>query len=128
MRSAMPATLRRKVIQNAARNKLFPHLHLFPVRTPSAEPASRLTREFGVPLYQQIQHLVRHRITTGHYAPGAQIPSENDLCRELNVSRVTLREALRELVRDDMLVKICLLYTSDAADERSSVDLGGRRI
>ena len=25
-------------------------------------------------------------------------------------------------------LKICLLYTSDAADERSSVDLGGRRI
>ena len=26
------------------------------------------------------------------------------------------------------LVNPCLLYTSDAADERSSVDLGGRRI
>ena len=26
------------------------------------------------------------------------------------------------------LFGICLLYTSDAADERSSVDLGGRRI
>ena len=26
------------------------------------------------------------------------------------------------------LFQICLLYTSDAADERSSVDLGGRRI
>ena len=77
------------------------------MRTPSvtAGPA-RLTREFGVPLYQQIQHLIRHRITTGHYTPGSQIPSENELCRELNVSRVTLREALRELVRDDMLVKI----------------------
>ena len=25
-------------------------------------------------------------------------------------------------------VRACLLYTSDAADERSSVDLGGRRI
>ena len=25
-------------------------------------------------------------------------------------------------------MKVCLLYTSDAADERSSVDLGGRRI
>ena len=25
-------------------------------------------------------------------------------------------------------LKLCLLYTSDAADERSSVDLGGRRI
>ena len=26
------------------------------------------------------------------------------------------------------IFKFCLLYTSDAADERSSVDLGGRRI
>ena len=32
--------------------------------------------------------------------------------------------------RDDagLLLQVCLLYTSDAADERSSVDLGGRRI
>mgnify|MGYP003381689663 CR=1 FL=1 len=29
---------------------------------------------------------------------------------------------------DDEQVGDCLLYTSDAADERSSVDLGGRRI
>mgnify|MGYP003381696457 CR=1 FL=1 len=31
----------------------------------------------------------------------------------------------------DVMVELaqdCLLYTSDAADERSSVDLGGRRI
>ena len=28
----------------------------------------------------------------------------------------------------ELNIKICLLYTSDAADERSSVDLGGRRI
>ena len=28
----------------------------------------------------------------------------------------------------DARAKDCLLYTSDAADERSSVDLGGRRI
>ena len=41
-----------------------------------------------------------------------------------------------ELVRSGALVLVggvvmtgtCLLYTSDAADERSSVDLGGRRI
>ena len=28
----------------------------------------------------------------------------------------------------DLRLDPCLLYTSDAADERSSVDLGGRRI
>ena len=32
------------------------------------------------------------------------------------------REPILDILRD------CLLYTSDAADERSSVDLGGRRI
>src|SRR5678816_4921326 len=32
-------------------------------------------------------------------------------------------------IREKSLVRyLCLLYTSDAADERSSVDLGGRRI
>src|SRR5678815_207059 len=36
-----------------------------------------------------------------------------------------------EVVEDDVFPVVwqdCLLYTSDAADERSSVDLGGRRI
>ena len=32
------------------------------------------------------------------------------------------------LTDDLLLLRTCLLYTSDAADERSSVDLGGRRI
>ena len=31
-------------------------------------------------------------------------------------------------VRGENYAPTCLLYTSDAADERSSVDLGGRRI
>ena len=36
-----------------------------------------------------------------------------------------------DVARDDEIAGVfetCLLYTSDAADERSSVDLGGRRI
>mgnify|MGYP003380568951 CR=1 FL=1 len=32
------------------------------------------------------------------------------------------------LLRGLTIITSCLLYTSDAADERSSVDLGGRRI
>ena len=34
----------------------------------------------------------------------------------------------RALLTDPQTSGGCLLYTSDAADERSSVDLGGRRI
>ena len=36
-----------------------------------------------------------------------------------------IKAAFGDQVNKDV---ICLLYTSDAADERSSVDLGGRRI
>ena len=32
------------------------------------------------------------------------------------------------IFREVAILYACLLYTSDAADERSSVDLGGRRI
>ena len=40
-----------------------------------------------------------------------------------------LRRGARQNGRDDHDREVnCLLYTSDAADERSSVDLGGRRI
>ena len=40
-----------------------------------------------------------------------------------------LRVELLSIAKQDSdLYKNCLLYTSDAADERSSVDLGGRRI
>ena len=40
------------------------------------------------------------------------------------------RRRLRNCRRTDPIAQpqACLLYTSDAADERSSVDLGGRRI
>ena len=43
-----------------------------------------------------------------------------------NEAEELLCEASTTLVFVDS--KTCLLYTSDAADERSSVDLGGRRI
>ena len=78
-----------------------------PVRSePVRSKGTPLTRDFGLPLYQQIHHLLRHRIVTGEYQPGSKIPSENELCQELSVSRVTVREALRELVRADLLVKV----------------------
>ena len=45
------------------------------------------------------------------------------------IRRQRISDSLRELADAKLsLPWTCLLYTSDAADERSSVDLGGRRI
>src|SRR4051794_32754973 len=70
----------------------------------SAHTARRENRI--VPLYHQVEQVIRHRITTRQYGSGLQIPSEHELGRELKVSRVTVREALRELVRENLLVKV----------------------
>src|SRR5678816_4558744 len=67
------------------------------------------------------------------------LSSIHDASRELSASPVgqVFRSGYEELVRVSRSKKessasdsltTCLLYTSDAADERSSVDLGGRRI
>ena len=44
-----------------------------------------------------------------------------------SISEHYIQKALENLMRGRTVIT-CLLYTSDAADERSSVDLGGRRI
>ena len=45
------------------------------------------------------------------------------ICCDASTSRSLTKDLFK-----GVFVKSCLLYTSDAADERSSVDLGGRRI
>src|SRR5205823_9148452 len=57
------------------------------------------------PLYYQVQHTITQRISRGEYPPGSQLPSETELSRELGVSRVTVREALRVLAQEKLLVK-----------------------
>ena len=48
--------------------------------------------------------------------------------RALTIRWESFNNTAGSQVRIDLYRDTCLLYTSDAADERSSVDLGGRRI
>ena len=45
-----------------------------------------------------------------------------------SVRSINERDIIRKTLASQYEISDCLLYTSDAADERSSVDLGGRRI
>lgn len=49
------------------------------------------------PQYVKLKHYILHQITSGKWPPHSQIPSENDLVAQYNVSRMTVNRALREL-------------------------------
>ncbi len=56
-----------------------------------------------VPLYYQLQEIIRTRIESGQWGPGRQLPPEAELCEEFNLSRGTVRQALADLVREGLL-------------------------
>lgn len=56
-----------------------------------------LDKSSRVPLYFQIAKLIREEITSGRYPAGERLPSENQLSEFYNVSRVTIRQALKLL-------------------------------
>jgi len=56
-------------------------------------------------LTSQVFEQLKDQIITGKWEPGFKIPSENKLTEILNVSRITIREALQALVVLDLLEK-----------------------
>lgn len=59
----------------------------------------RLHPEAAEPLYIQLRTLLLAQIKAGHYRPHQRLPSERELCLEFQVSRMTVRQALLDLLR-----------------------------
>lgn len=58
-----------------------------------------------LPLYFQLQEILRKEILSGKYNPGDLIPSEKELEKRYSVSRITVRNAINGLVMEDLLIK-----------------------
>jgi GntR family transcriptional regulator len=56
-------------------------------------------------LYEDVKRQLRRRLDEGSYLPGARIPSESDLVKELRVSAITIRRAVRDLSLEGLLVR-----------------------
>lgn len=57
----------------------------------------------AVPLYEQIKLVIKDNIINGVYSPGDQLPNEKQLCEKYNVSRITVRRALKELSNEGLI-------------------------
>jgi GntR family transcriptional regulator len=58
-----------------------------------------------LPKYYQLREALRAKIETGEWQPGDLIPSERELCEQYNISRMTVRQALSDLVNEGLLVR-----------------------
>ncbi|MEW6187499.1 MAG: GntR family transcriptional regulator [Thermodesulfobacteriota bacterium] len=56
-----------------------------------------------IPLYFQLERVLRKRILSGKLKPDQALPTENELCREFGISRTTVRQALLSLEGDDLI-------------------------
>ncbi|MCP1309087.1 GntR family transcriptional regulator [Paenibacillus tyrfis] len=63
----------------------------------------KLNNESSNPLYVQLKQMIKEEIHRGTYKPGQQLPSESDLCDIYEVSRITARRAILDLVDEGIL-------------------------
>jgi GntR family transcriptional regulator len=66
---------------------------------------SLLDRSSFVPLYYQLQEVIKERIESRIWRPGDALPSEPELARTFGVSRVVVRQALSILEDDRQIVR-----------------------
>lgn len=59
----------------------------------------------SLPVYQQIKKKIQDWIVTKVYNLGEQIPSETELAKTFNVTRITVRQAIALLVQEGLLTR-----------------------
>ena len=65
-----------------------------------------LDRSSFVPLYYQLQELIKEQIESGGWKPGDRLASEAEFARRYAVSRVVVRQALAILQDDGQIVRV----------------------
>jgi len=64
-----------------------------------------LSEDSTVPLYFQLITLFKRQIHSGMLKPGDMVPSEGQLCAQFGVSRSTVRQALNQLVEENLIIR-----------------------
>src|SRR5262245_62551455 len=65
---------------------------------PSSEFVTR-----KIPLYYQLENILREKIVSGAYAAGSRLPTESELIRIYGVGRITVRQALTALAKEGLI-------------------------
>ena len=67
--------------------------------------ACRLSMDSDIPLYSQLVGIIKQNISSGKLGVGDLLPSEAELCRAMDISRNTVRQAIGELEEEGLVVR-----------------------
>ncbi len=70
------------------------------------EVVSELNHNSSQALYAQLEEIIREAIENGNWLPGEAIPSERELSRIYQLSRMTVRRTIDALVTDGLLYRV----------------------
>ncbi|MEL7450280.1 MAG: UTRA domain-containing protein [Pseudomonadota bacterium] len=76
-------------------------------------------RAGATPLYQQVKMHIIDKIHSGELLPASRVPSEHELVRTLNVSRMTANRALKELAAEGLVTRVAGVGTFVAGTQTS---------
>lgn len=62
-------------------------------------------KDRSIPLYYQLENILREKIKSGEFRPGDPFPTEQQLVQSYGVSRITVRQALGSLEKDGLIVR-----------------------
>lgn len=65
-----------------------------------------LDRTNPVPLWQQLEDILKEQIANEKWLPGGAIPSENALSEEYGISRMTVRSVITRLAHEGLLYRV----------------------
>lgn len=71
----------------------------------AASPRAEEAADGALPRYMQVARQLMASIADGRYPVGSQLPTEMEICKELNLSRFTAREAIRVLVDHGLVAR-----------------------
>lgn len=66
---------------------------------------TQIDKRSPLPYHYQLREIIRSAIAANYWQVGDQLPSENQLCEDFDVSRTTVREALDALVGEGLLTR-----------------------
>jgi DNA-binding FadR family transcriptional regulator len=78
-------------------------------------------------LFDQVVAQLRHQITSGAWPMGSRIPTEPELVEQLEVARNTVREAVRALAHNGLLLEAIRAETADTAAAEAASHTSGCR-